>query len=326
MILITGGAGYIGSHVNKELHRKGHRTVVVDNLVCGHRELVKWGNFELCDLAETDRVRKIFDRYPVKAVMHFAAYTHVGESVEDPQKYYVNNVMNTLNLLKIVLEHHVPYFVFSSSCAVYGIPEQIPIPEDHSRNPINPYGKAKLVVEHVLEDYAKAYGLKYASLRYFNAAGADADGEIGEWHEPETHLIPIILDAAWGKRGHVEIYGTDYPTPDGTCVRDYIHVADLADAHVRALEYLVQGGASDVYNLGNGRGFTVKEVIEQAKTVTGKALTVTHGARRPGDPPALLADSAKAAEALGWEPRHPVLEDIISSAWNWHKHLYLYHK
>jgi len=326
VILITGGAGYIGSHVNKELNKRGYETAVIDNLVYGHREFVKWGNFEQCDLADTDRLGKVFDRYPITAVMHFAAYTYVGESVEDPQKYYANNVVNTLNLLKTMLEHDVPYFIFSSSCAVYGIPEEVPIPEDHGRNPINPYGKAKLAVEHALEDYDRAYGVRYASLRYFNAAGADQDGEVGEWHEPETHLIPIVLDATMGRRDHVEIYGTDYPTPDGTCIRDYIHVTDLADAHIAALEYLTQGGTSDAFNLGNGEGFTVKQVIEQAKKVTGKGLTVTNGVRRTGDPPTLLADSTKVRKALGWNPRYPALKEIILSAWNWHKHLYSQYK
>jgi UDP-glucose 4-epimerase len=326
MILITGGAGYIGSHVNKELSKRGHETVVVDNLVYGHREFAKWGAFELCDLADLDRMKQLFDRYPITAVMHFAAYTYVGESVEDPRKYYENNVVNTLNLFSLMVQHEIGYCIFSSSAAVYGIPEIVPIPEDHPCRPINPYGNAKLVIEHVLEDYDRAYGLKYASLRYFNAAGADPEEEIGEWHEPETHLIPLVLDAAMGRREEVEIYGTDYPTPDGTCIRDYIHVSDLAKAHVLALEHLRGGGDSGIYNLGNGNGFSVRQVIEECKKVTGVDIRAVEGAPRPGDPPTLVAGCKKAQKQLHWQPQYDSLHSIVETAWNWHKETYGKHK
>ena len=238
MILIVGGAGYIGSHVNKMLNLHGFETVVFDNLSYGHRDFVKWGVFEEGDLGEINDLRRVFQKYPITAVMQFAAFTYVGESVEDPQKYYLNNLCNTLNLLEVMLEEKVNYFVFSSTCATYGDPVEIPITEDHPQNPISPYGKGKYMVEQVLEDYSKAYNLRYASLRYFNAAGADPDGEIGELHDPETHLIPLILDVALGNREDIKIFGTDYPTADGTCIRDYIHVLDLADAHIKALEYI----------------------------------------------------------------------------------------
>jgi len=251
--------------------------------------------------------------------MHFAAFTNVGESVEDPQKYYLNNLRNTLNLLQVMLEEEVKYFVFSSTCATYGNPEEIPITESHPQNPINPYGKAKLMVEQVLADYTRAYDLNYVSLRYFNAAGADPDVEIGELHEPETHLIPLILDAATDRRGNIQIFGTDYPTPDGTCIRDYIHVMDLADAHIKALEYLQSGGESEVFNLGNGQGFSVREVIETARKVTGRKIEVEEVDRRPGDPPVLVGSSDKAREILDWNPQYHDLSLIIETAWKWHQ-------
>lgn len=322
MILITGGAGYIGSHVNKELYKKGYETVVLDNLIYGHREFVKWGEFILGDLEDTNLLRLVFRKYPIKAVMHFAAFAYVGESVKDPQKYYLNNVKNTLSLLQVMLEHGVEYFIFSSTCATYGIPSEIPIPEDHSQNPINPYGKSKLMIEKILEDYSKAYGLKYVSLRYFNAAGADPDCEIGEWHEPETHLIPLVLDVAIGKSEAIKIFGTDYPTPDGTCVRDYIHVTDLANAHILALEYLFKEGKSDVFNLGNGNGFSVKQVIQAAEDITKRKINSIEWERRPGDPPVLVGSSEKAKRVLRWEPRYYELSVIIETAWEWHKKLY----
>ncbi len=321
MILITGGAGYIGSHVNKELSRAGYETLTLDNLERGHRELVKWGKLEVCDLSDEERLRKILESYPIDAVMHFAAYAYVGESVENPEIYYENNVRNTLNLLKVMRKQGIEYIVFSSTCATYGIPTEIPIKESHPQNPVNPYGRSKLAVEHMLEDYSKAYGLRYVSLRYFNAAGADPDTEIGEWHEPETHLIPIVLETALGERSHVEIYGTDYPTPDGTCIRDFIHVSDLATAHLLALEYLKSGGDSDVFNLGNGAGFSVREVIERAGEITGKNINVVEGNRRPGDPPVLVGSAQKAKKVLGWEPRYGSLDVIIETAWEWHKKL-----
>ncbi|MBI5680908.1 MAG: UDP-glucose 4-epimerase GalE [Methanobacterium sp.] len=319
MILIVGGAGYIGSHLNKKINEKGYETIVFDNLSYGHRNFVKWGTFEQGDLGNIDEIRNVFKKYDIEAVMHFAAFTYVGESVEDPQKYYLNNVKNTLNLLQVMLEEDVKHFVFSSTCATYGDPVEIPITENHPQNPINPYGRGKLIIEQVLKDYSHAYGLKYASLRYFNAAGADPDCKIGEMHDPETHLIPLILDAADGKREDIKIFGTDYDTPDGTCIRDYIHVTDLADAHILALEYLQNGGKSDVFNLGNGNGFSVKEVIEEARKITGKEIKATEAPRRSGDPPTLIGSSKKAMEILKWKPEYHDLSKIIETAWNWHK-------
>ncbi|MCZ3364327.1 MULTISPECIES: UDP-glucose 4-epimerase GalE [Methanobacterium] len=321
MILIVGGAGYIGSHLNKEINKKGIETVIFDNLSYGHRDFVKWGTFEKGDLGNIDDIRNVFKKYPIEAVMHFAAFTYVGESVEDPQKYYTNNVKNTLNLLQVMLEENVKYFVFSSTCATYGNPVEIPITENHPQNPINPYGKGKLMVETVLKDYSDAYGLKYASLRYFNAAGADPESEVGELHNPETHLIPLILDVAAGRREDIKIFGTDYDTPDGTCIRDYIHVTDLAEAHILALEYLQNSGESDFFNLGNGNGFSVKEVIETAEEVTGKNIKAVEAERRAGDPPILVGSSDKAKEKLNWKPKYDELSTIIETAWNWHKKL-----
>ena len=317
MILIVGGAGYIGSHVNKMLNLHGFETVVFDNLSYGHRDFVKWGVFEEGDLGEINDLRRVFQKYPITAVMQFAAFTYVGESVEDPQKYYLNNLCNTLNLLEVMLEEKVNYFVFSSTCATYGDPVEIPITEDHPQNPISPYGKGKYMVEQVLEDYSKAYNLRYASLRYFNAAGADPDGEIGELHDPETHLIPLILDVALGNREDIKIFGTDYPTADGTCIRDYIHVLDLADAHIKALKYIQNNDLSDVFNLGNGQGFSVKEVIDTVEKVTGKKIKASEVGRRPGDPPVLVGSALKARKLLGWQPRFNDLSLIIDTAWRW---------
>ena len=319
MILIVGGAGYIGSHLNKEISKKGYKTVVFDNLSYGHEDFVKWGIFKQGDLGNIEDIRKVFKEHQIEAVMHFAAFTYVGESVEDPQKYYMNNVKNTLNLLQVMLEENVKHFVFSSTCATYGNPIEIPITETHPQNPINPYGKGKLVIEQVLNDYSNAYGLKYASLRYFNAAGADPDCEIGEMHNPETHLIPLILDAASGEREDIKIFGSDYDTPDGTCIRDYIHVTDLAEAHILALEHLQKGGESDVFNLGNGSGFSVKEVIETARRITGKTIKEVEAPRRPGDPSIFIGSSKKAMEILKWKPKYNKLSQIIKTAWEWHK-------
>jgi UDP-glucose 4-epimerase len=321
MILIVGGAGYIGSHVNKMLNLHGYETIVFDNLSYGHRDFVKWGVFEEGDLGEINDIRRVFKKYPITAVMQFAAFTYVGESVEDPQKYYLNNLRNTMNLLEVMLEENVKQFVFSSTCATYGEPKEIPITEDHPQNPINPYGRGKLMVEQILSDYSHAYNLQYASLRYFNAAGADPDGEIGELHQPESHLIPLILDVALGKRDDIKIFGTDYPTPDGTCIRDYIHVMDLADAHIKALEYLRDGGMSDVFNLGNGKGFSVREVIDAAEKVTGKKIKATETGRRPGDPPVLVGSALKAREVLDWQPRYGDLSLIIETAYRWQQKL-----
>ena len=322
MILITGGAGYIGSHANKRLSLNGVGTVVFDNLVYGHREFARWGEFVEGDLSDRAALADLFDRYPITAVMHFAAYAYVGESVEKPAKYYRNNVGNVLNLLEEMRSHGVSTFIFSSTCATYGDPIEVPMAEDHPQRPVNPYGRSKLMVEEILRDYGAAYGLRYASLRYFNAAGADPDGEVGEWHEPETHLIPLVLDVALGVRESVKIFGTDYPTADGTCIRDYIHVTDLAEAHLLALEYLQRGGQSDVYNLGNGNGFSVREVIETATKITGRSIHAVEWQRRAGDPPALVGSSEKARKMLLWKPRFHELPMIIETAWAWHQKLH----
>jgi len=319
MILVTGGAGYIGSHTNKELNRAGYETVVLDNLIYGHEDFLKWGAFEKVDLRDLSGITDIFESYSIETVMHFAAFTNVEESVENPQEYYLNNLRNTLNLLQVMLEFKVKKLVFSSTCATYGNPIEIPLTENHPQNPINPYGRGKFMVEQVLKDYNSAYALRYVSLRYFNAAGADPEGEVGERHNPETHLIPQILDAAIGRREDIKIFGTDYDTPDGTCIRDYIHVTDLADAHLKALKYLEAGGKSQVFNLGNDNGFSVREVIETARKVTGKEIKVTETDRRQGDPPILVGSSQKAKELMGWKPKYDDLSQIIRTAWQWHK-------
>jgi len=317
-ILITGGAGYIGSHTNKLLAEMGYQTVIIDNLVYGHPALAKWGEFCQGDLNDTKFLHSIFSSYPIRAVIHFAAFAYVGESVKKPAKYYSNNVANTLNLLQAMREYDVNQIVFSSTCSTYGIPRHIPITEGHPLKPINPYGRSKVMVEQILDDYSKAYGLQYASLRYFNAAGADPDGEIGEWHEPETHLIPLVLDVALGKRDHIEIYGTDYDTPDGTCIRDYIHVTDLAEAHIVALNYLNHEKTNLICNLGNGNGYSVKEMIEVAERVTKKNIATINAPRRKGDPPVLVGSAEKAKKILTWKPQHDSLENIIETAWKWH--------
>lgn len=318
-ILVCGGAGYIGSHINKQLNKEGYETIVFDNLVYGHREAVKWGTFVKGDLANIDEIRDVFEKNTIDAVFHFAAYAYVGESVTEPEKYYYNNVVNTLNLLKVMKEHGCNKIIFSSTCATYGEPERVPITEDMPQNPINPYGMTKLTVERIFRDYQKAYDIQFAVLRYFNAAGADPDGEIGESHNPETHIIPLVLDAASGKRPDIKVFGTDYPTPDGSCIRDYIHVTDLADAHVRSLHYLEDGGVGDFFNLGNTIGTSVLEVVESAKKVTGKDFTVTLTDRRPGDPAKLVGSSEKARKVLGWEPKFADIDTIVKHAWNWHE-------
>ncbi len=318
-ILVVGGAGYIGSHTNKELNKKGYQTVVFDNLSYGHRESVRYGDFILGDIENIEQIRLVFKKYKIDAVMHFSAFIEVGESVTNPQKYYKNNVANTLNLLQVMLENNVKYFIFSSTAATYGNPKEIPITEEHPQEPINPYGQSKLMIEHILRDYAIAYGLRYSPLRYFNASGADIDCEIGEWHNPETHLIPLILDVAIGKKESIKIFGTDYETSDGTCIRDYIHVTDLADAHILALEYLMNGGENTAFNLGNGNGFSVKEVIETVKKVTKKGIKIVESERRVGDPPILLSSSKKAQTTLNWKPKYYELSKIIETSWEWHK-------
>ena len=321
-ILVTGGAGYIGSHAVLELQRAGYEVVVLDNLVYGHRELVeKVLQVELIvgDTSDRALLDDLFATHKIDAVMHFAAYAYVGESVTNPGKYYRNNVVGTLALLEAMVAASVNKFVFSSTCATYGVPNTIPIPEDHPQNPINPYGATKLMVERILADFDVAHGLKSVCFRYFNAAGADPTGLLGEDHFPETHLIPLVLFTALGKQESVSIFGTDYPTRDKTCIRDYIHVTDLADAHVLGLKYLLEGGESAAFNLGNGSGFSVKEVIETARLVTGKEIKVVERDRRPGDPPALIGSSEKARKILGWNPKYPEIRDILSHAWQWHQ-------
>jgi len=318
MILVVGGAGYVGSHTNKLLNNKGYQTIVFDNLSCGHREFVKWGEFILGDLSNREQIRDSFKKYQIEAVMHFSAYASVEESITHPSKYYNNNVINTISLLDIMREFGTNFLIFSSSCAIYGEPKEIPIKETHPKNPINPYGKSKFLIEEILKDYDKAYGLKYISLRYFNAAGADPEGEIGEKHNPETHLIPRTIFAALGEKENIKIFGTDYPTKDKTCIRDYIHVTDLADAHIKALEYLKKNQKSDIFNLGNGSGYSVKEVIETVKKVSKKDFKIVEAERREGDPPVLIADSQKAKEVLGWDTQYPDIGTIVNTAWEWH--------
>ena len=316
MILIVGGAGYIGSHVNKFLHQRGYETVVFDNLSRGHREAVQWGEFVYGDLDDRGALEQLFSKYPIDAVMDFSAFAYVGESVGKPLMYYQNNVANTLHLLEAMLKYGVRDFVFSSTCATYGEPDRMPITEDMPQRPVNPYGRSKLMMEDILADLRAAHGLRYAALRYFNAAGDDPDGEIGEVHRPETHLIPLILEAAACTRPEIAIFGTDYPTPDGTCIRDYVHVNDLADAHLRALQYIREQDTAVCLNLGQEHGFSVREMIAAAEKVTGRSIPVREAERRPGDPQELVGSYAKAKEYLGWEPRYS-LEEIMRTAWKW---------
>lgn len=319
MILLTGGAGYIGSHANKMLNTGNYQTIIYDNLSRGQQQFVKWGKFVQGDLRDKDLLRRVMQMFPIAAVMHYASFIEVGESVAQPSIYFRNNVVNTLNLLDVMVECKIKYLIFSSSCAIYGNPLHIPIREDHLLQPINPYGKCKWMVEQILQDYEKAYGLRHVCLRYFNAAGAAPDAEIGEWHQPETHLVPIVLQVAAGLRPCVEIYGTDYDTPDGTCVRDYVHVNDLISGHILALEHLRNGGASEVLNLANSRGYSVRDVIKAAKQVTGLPIEVVKKARREGDPAVLVGNSDKARKILGWKPQYSDLMEIIQTAWKWEK-------
>ena len=316
-LLVVGGAGYIGSHMVKHLLRRGCDVVTFDNLSTGHRDAVLGGEFVLGDLADRDALDALFSQYQFDAVFHFASFIQVGESVKEPAKYYANNVVNTLKLLDAMVAHGVGRFVFSSTAAVYGEPAYTPIDEAHPKQPINPYGKTKWMVEQILEDYDRAYGLRSIALRYFNAAGADPEGQLGERHDPETHLIPLVLQAASGRRPHISVFGRDYDTPDGTCIRDYIHVADLADAHWLALDKLMQGAASAAYNLGNGNGFSVQQVIDTAASVTGRPIPVVDAPRRDGDPARLVADSTAARQALNWQPVRDDLATIIEDAWTW---------
>jgi len=316
-ILVTGGAGYIGSVAVEDLVKKGESIVVLDNLVYGHRAAVSENvAFYEGNIGDKDLLRKILSQHQIEACMHFSAFAYVGESVEKPQIYYENNFVQTLKLLDVLIENNVKQFIFSSTCATYGEPQYVPIDEHHSQSPTSPYGWSKFMVERALADYDTAYGLKYVALRYFNACGASE--KCGEDHNPETHLIPLVLFAAQGKRESISIFGDDYPTPDGTAVRDYIHISDLSQAHLLALEYLRGGGDSQFINLGNGNGYSVKEVIEAARKVTGKNIEARIVARRAGDPSRLVGDSQKAREVLGWNPQFPEIEKIIESAWAWH--------
>ena len=317
MILIVGGAGYIGSHVNKLLSQNGFETVIFDNLLKGHKEAVKWGKLEIGDLSNLEDIDKVFKKYPIDLVFNFAAYIEMGESVADPEKYYYNNLVNTLNLLSVMRKNNVNKIIFSSTAGVFGIPERVPILEDDKREPINAYGQTKFMIENVFKDYAKAYDLKFVVFRYFNACGADKDGEIGENHQPESHLIPILLEVAAGKRDFFQLNGTDYKTADGTCVRDYVHVEDLAQAHLLGVKHLLGGGSCEFFNLGSGNGYSNKEIVDAVKKVTGKNFEVKYGPRRPGDADKLLASSEKIKDMLGWQPKYTNVEDIIKTAWNW---------
>jgi UDP-arabinose 4-epimerase len=317
-ILIVGGAGYIGSQTAKLVAAAGHLPVVFDNLVYGHRWAVKWGPLVEGDLADPAAIRRALEAHAVTAVIHFAAYAYVGESMTDPGKYFRNNVAGTINLLDAMVAAGVRDVVFSSTCATYGEPERVPIAEDHPQRPVSPYGESKLAVERMLRWYGQAHGLRYAALRYFNAAGADPDGELGEDHAPETHLIPLAIAAAEGRGGPLSLFGTDYPTPDGTAVRDYIHVADLAEAHLAALAALDGGESALRLNLGTGRGSSVREVIAAVEKATGRPVPLREVGRRAGDPPVLVADARQAGQRLGWKPRYPDLESIVAHAVRWH--------
>ena len=316
-VLVIGGAGYIGSHMVWLLGQRGVRVTVLDNLSAGHRDAVLHGELVVGDMADMALLDSLFAQGRFDAVMHFASYIQVAESVADPGKYYQNNVANTITLLNAMRDHGVRQFVFSSTAATFGEPQYTPIDERHPQQPINPYGRTKWMIEQALTDYNHAYGLNSVCLRYFNAAGAHPEGLLGERHEPETHLIPLVLQAASGRRSHISVFGRDYDTPDGTCIRDYIHVMDLADAHWLALEYLAQGGASNAFNLGNGDGYSVQQVIDVARQVTGFRIPVQDGPRRAGDPARLVADATLARQVLGWQPQRARLEQIVADAWGW---------
>jgi UDP-glucose 4-epimerase len=313
-IFIVGGAGYIGSHMVKIAHQAGYDVITLDNLSTGHQDAVLYGEFEFCDILDTAKLDKLFKKYKPDAVMHFSAYSLIGESMTDPYRYYNNNVSGTLSLLKAMIDNDCKKFIFSSSAAIFGNPEYIPIDEIHPKNPINPYGKSKLMVEEILKDFSSAYDLKYVSFRYFNAAGHDPDGQLSERHDPETHLLPIIMQAAKGQRDSISIFGNDYDTKDGTCVRDYIHVNDLANAHLKGLDYLNQSNSSSTeFNLGNGNGFSVKEVVQQVKEITGKEFVVIEENRRSGDPSILIASDDKAKSILDLKANYSNLESIIQT-------------
>lgn len=321
-VLVTGGAGYIGSHACKALSRAGYLPIAYDNLTNGHEWAVKWGPLERGDILDRRRLDDVLIKYKPTAILHFAAFAYVGESVKDPGKYYRNNVSGSLNLLEAARDNHITSLVFSSTCATYGIPDKLPITEEAVQRPINPYGASKLMVERMIADFGAAHGIRSIILRYFNAAGADPDNEIGEQHAPETHLIPLLLDAATGRRPNITVYGTDYDTPDGTCIRDYIHVSDLAEAHVAAIILLENNNASRIFNIGTGTGYSVKQVIDTVCRIVGVTVPVTYGSRRAGDPSQLISDASRAREELTWTPRITSLEGIISTAWAWHQRGY----
>ncbi len=319
-VLIVGGAGYIGSHTALLLEQSGYHPIILDDLSTGHKEFLQFGEHIIGDLGDTQLLTSIFDKQPIHGIMHFAAFAYVGESVNHPLKYYENNVAKTFALLQAAKAHEVKNFIFSSTCATYGEPETLPIVESNMQSPINPYGRTKLMIEWMLEDFSNAYDMPYTALRYFNAAGAlpsEQNISIGEWHEPETHLIPLVLQAAQDPQKSIHIFGTDYPTPDGTCIRDYIHVCDLAKAHILALERLWAGEKSVVYNLGNGQGYSVREIISTTKEITKRPISVIEGPRRAGDPPALVGDARKAQQELGWKPQFAELDVILRTAWQW---------
>ena len=316
-VLVVGGAGYIGSHMVKNLHLNKTDVVTLDNLSAGFRDAVLFGEFVEGDIQDRSMLDVLFAKHKFDAVLHFASFIQVGESVKLPSKYYKNNFTNTQNLLDAMVDHGINRFIFSSTAAIFGEPEYVPIDELHPKKPINPYGKSKYMVELLLEDYAAAYGMKSVCLRYFNAAGADEQSRIGERHEPETHLIPLVLQAASKRRNAITVFGKDYDTPDGTCIRDYIHIDDLCDAHTLALNYLMQGGSSTAFNLGNGEGYSIRDVINAAEKVSGNSIKVIEGERREGDPARLIADSRKIFRELDWKPRYADLQTIVKHAWQW---------
>lgn len=317
-ILVTGGLGYVGSHAVKQLVDRGEQVICLDNLVFGHKEAACGSEVIVGDIGDQALLRDVFSTRRIDSVMHFAAFASVPESVADPQKYYINNISKSLAMLQVMLEFDIKLMVFSSSAATFGEPETVPISEDHPKNPTNPYGRSKLMLEQILREYEHAYGLRSISLRYFNASGADPSGLIGEDHSPEHHLIPLVLQVPLGRRDHVKVFGADWPTPDGTCIRDYIHVSDLAQAHLLSLDALRAGKQTTEYNLGNGNGYSVMDVIKVAEKVTGKQIRAVIAERRPGDPAVLVASSAKISAELGWKPNYPDLETIVRHAWNWH--------
>jgi len=318
-VIVTGGAGYIGSHACKALKIAGYVPVTLDNLSTGWQDAVKFGPFEHVDLMDRAAIDAVFEKYKPIAVMHFAAFSQVGESMQDPAKYWRNNVMGSLNLIEATADANIKKFVFSSTCATYGDQDNVVLDETSAQYPINAYGASKRAVEDILKDFEKARGIEHVIFRYFNVAGADPDGEVGEFHQPETHLIPLILQAIDGQRDALTVFGTDYDTPDGTCIRDYVHVCDLVDAHVLGLKWLVDGKGSSIFNLGTGSGFSVREVIDQARHVTNQTVPIIEGDRRPGDCTKLVSGSTRAIQVLGWSPKRSNMREMISDAWRWHK-------